>query len=85
MTDPLANSYAQQFHELREQILGDRLKEILGPMVMPEDVVDRIDARHFPDGEFLVCLDGQPILQVNGPCVENGMACIWKTANFRTA
>ncbi len=85
MTNPMAHSYAQQFHELREQILGDRLKEVLGPTVQPDDVAGRIDARHFPDGEFLVCLDGQPILQVNGPCVENGMACIWKTANFRTA
>lgn len=85
MTNPMAASYAQQFHELREQMLGDRIREILGPLASPEDVQDRLEARHFPDGEFLVCLDGKPILQVNGPCIHNGMACIWKTANFRTA
>lgn len=81
----MAASYAQQFHELREQMLGDRIREILGPLATPNDVQERLDARYFPDGEFLVCLDGQPILQVNGPCIHNGMACIWRTANFRTA
>ena len=85
MTNPLAASYAQQFSEIREQILGDRIRELLGPMATPEDVEDRLDARYFQDGEFLVCLDGQPILQVNGPCIENAMATIWRTANFRTA
>lgn len=85
MTNPIAASYAQQFHELREQMLGDRLRQILGPSVQPEDVQERLDARYFPDGEFQVWLDGKPILQVNGPCIENKMACIWRTANFRTA
>lgn len=84
-TGHLAQHYALQFHELREQMLGDRLKEILGPDIHPDDVQDRLDARYFPDGEFLVCLDGNPILQVNGPDIGNGMACIWRTANFRTA
>jgi hypothetical protein len=83
MTNPMAASYAEQFHELREQMLGDRIRDILGPMATPQDVEDRLDARYFPDGEFLVCLDGNPILQVKGPCIENRMACIWRTANFR--
>lgn len=85
MSHSLSESYARQFHELREQILGDRLKEVLGPTVTPDDVVDRLDARYFPDGELLVHLDGKPILQVKGPCIENDMACIWRIANFRTA
>ena len=66
-------------------MLGDRLKQILGPDIQPDDMADRLDARHFPDGEFQVLLDGQPILQVKGPMMHNSYACVWKTANFRTA
>jgi hypothetical protein len=83
--NPDTQSPAQQFYELREQMLGDQLKEILGPETQPDDVANRLDARHFPDGEFQVLLDGQPILQVLGPVMQNGFACVWKTANFRTA
>lgn len=76
---------ATQFQEISEQILGDRIRGILGPDATPQSVEGRLHSYHFPDGEFIVHLDGKPILQVKGPCLYNGMACIWRTANFRTA
>jgi hypothetical protein len=83
--DPQPPSPAEQFYDLREEMLGNRLKELLGPETQPEDVSGRLGARQFEDGEFQVLLDGIPILQCHGPLICNGFACIWKTANFRTA
>lgn len=78
-------TYSQQFAELREEMLSTRLKELLGPDIKPEEFEGRLHAIYFPDRMWQVQLDGQTILQMEGPDVGNNMACIWRTANFRTA
>lgn len=81
----LVSSYAEQFGQLREQMLSDRLKELMGPDIRPAELEGRLHVCYFPNRLCQIQLDGKTILQVEGPDMGNNMACIWKTANFRTA
>lgn len=81
----VTETYAEQFGQLREQMLSDRLKELMGPDIRPAEFEGRLHACYFPDRLCQIKLDGKTILQVEGLDMANNMACIWKTANFRTA
>lgn len=83
--ETVAATYSRQFAQLREDMLAERLRELHGPDIRPADFEGRLHAICFPDGIWVVQLDGKPILQMAGPDMTNNMACIWRTANFRTA